>query len=877
MPTPSRGQSIWVEGEDAVKSSAKPHPWYTDVTTDQLSGSDFLSHYGDQASAEAEYVVEVPADGEYQFWVRANPVRSRLSYQIGDDPWTAIDLKSLAIGNTNIASDNKPDLRFLAWANVGAVVLSKGTTSVRFRIDGELNHHGSIDCFVLTREPFQPSGILKPDQIAERIAHIAKQNEGWEPVRPAQDKFDDSAMLDLRHLNEPFAGANGFIGVQDGEFVHQATNEPVRFWAVNGPSSKNRDALRSEAKLLAKRGVNMVRVHGGYFDHDGHVKMDAVAHAHDVVAAMKAEGIYSHFSIYFPLWLTPPDDSQWLEGYDGNQHPFAALMFNPQFQETYQSWWKALLLTRNATTGKRLIDDPAVAGLEIQNEDSFLFWTFDAKNIPDPQLRMLETQFADWLVKRYGSLEKTRQAWKNVKSPRDNFLEGRVGFRALWSIAADRTQRDKDTVRFLVETQRSFYEETYKYLRDLGFQGVITASNWTTANADLLGPLEKYSYTSTDFIDRHGYFGCKNEGEHSAWSIRDGQTYVDRSALKFEPENGTGNPQFLHPVMDPKYNGMPSMISETAWNRPNRFRSEAPLYLAVYGSLQQSNAIAHFALDGSQWSVKPGFFMQPWTLMSPATLGQFPAAALIYRQRLVTPGDVLAEVNLNIEDLFDLQGTPLPQGAAFDALRLEDVPKGTSLEPGNVIDPLIHYAGRTEVNFVESPKPSRIQPLAELIDREKKTVLSSNREVLLDYGKGLLYVNSASAQAISGMLSIAGDVSLKDIIVASELELGHIVVVSLDGQPIAKSQKMLLQVMSEEKNNHFRSVETEKGIRQIESIGEEPWLFRSLQGDVKFKRSDAKQLRVTALDLNGYPIESVGTAERISLRPDIIYYLIHDD
>ncbi len=72
------------------------------------------------------------------------------------------------------------------------------------------------------------------------------------------------------------------------------------------------------------------------------------------------------------------------------------------------------------------------------------------------------------------------------------------------------------------------------------------------------------------------------------------------------------------------------MISETTWNRPNRFRSEAPLYYAVYGALQHSDAIVHFALDGTNWSAKPGFFMQPWSLMTPAMMGQFPAAALCF-------------------------------------------------------------------------------------------------------------------------------------------------------------------------------------------------------------------------------------------------------
>ncbi len=82
--------------------------------------------------------------------------------------------------------------------------------------------------------------------------------------------------------------------------------------------------------------MNLVRVHHGYFEPNGEIKAEEVRHAQDVVETMKAEGIYSHFSIYFPLWLSPAPGTPWLPGYDGKTHPFAALMFNPDFQAKYR-------------------------------------------------------------------------------------------------------------------------------------------------------------------------------------------------------------------------------------------------------------------------------------------------------------------------------------------------------------------------------------------------------------------------------------------------------------------------------------------------------------------------------------------------------------
>jgi hypothetical protein len=49
-----------------------------------------------------------------------------------------------------------------------------------------------------------------------------------------------------------------------------------------------------------------VRVHGGYFDERGDVDPAKVKHAIEIVEAMNAEGVYTHFSIYFPLWLSGP-------------------------------------------------------------------------------------------------------------------------------------------------------------------------------------------------------------------------------------------------------------------------------------------------------------------------------------------------------------------------------------------------------------------------------------------------------------------------------------------------------------------------------------------------------------------------------------------
>jgi hypothetical protein len=311
------------------------------------------------------------------------------------------------------------------------------------------------------------------------------------------------------------------------------------------------------------------------------------------------------------------------------------------------------------------------------------------------------------------------------------------------------------------------------------------------------------------------------------------------------------------------------MISETTWNRPNRFRSEAPLYFAVFGALQGTDAIVHFAYDGDRWSVKPNYFMQPWTLMAPSQMAQFPAAALIFRKGLVKTGPVLAKVNLNTNDLLNLKGTPLPQDASLDELRLKDVPGGGELKPGQRIDPLIHYAGRAEVSFSGEASKAAVSDLTKLIDHANETVRSATGELMIDYKNGVLKINAPEAQGASGNLKFA-PLNLTDMSIDADLDNGHIVVVSLDGKSINDSRRMLLQVMSEERASGFATEDVGNGVKKITEIGHDPWQVKKLSGTVNFKRP----VEIQTLDFNGYPVGEKTKGAKLTLAPETIYYLL---
>ena len=501
--------------------------------------------------------------------------------------------------------------------------------------------------------------------------------------------------------------------------------------------------------------------------------------------------------------------------------------------------------------------------MELVNEDSLLFWTFSRDTIPASEWDLVESQFSRWVMAKYGSADAVAAAWDHVGDERDAAALGRFGVRPLWQMIKEHTRRDQDTAQFLAGTERSFYLTTIDYLHRLGFKGLITTSNWITASPGL-ELLEKQVYTVGDFTDRHGYVAPDASGDSADWSIREGQTYLDRSALRFDPHDpGQPRPLFS-PVMDPHFAGNPSMLSEVAISRPDRYRSEAPIYFAAYGSLQASNAIEHFALDGHTWSVKPNYFMQPWSALSPATIGQFPAAAVIYRQRLIDPCDA-ATVDLAPDTLQNWQNPPT-RGL------LSGLPETESLSSG-LIDPLVCLEGRSSIYFTKSGTGWSVN---DGIERDRHTVGSVNKQLQLDYQNGILQLNAPRIQGISGNLAAAGTFQSNDLKITSPLGLAHIVLVSLDGQPLATSKRMLLQAMSEERPTNFQTADVAGGRKQIINIGTDPWLIKRLAGSVAMQRIDASQLHAVPLDPNGYPIRDrkVQSAAHVELEPDVIYYSI---
>lgn len=850
---------VWWEGEAATEHTFTnqnfPAAWYGDKAQG-LSGGDWLNTGGKtpEGGFKAAWTVEVPSDGTWYFHTRKFWKHGPFRWRFGQGEWQTCGKDCGLLDSYTLATHIGAN-----WVSLGRVDLTKGTH--RFEVE-ILSQPGEdlaacFDCFVLSKAPFEPKGKLKP---GERYNLAA---EGWWAFEPAPDAFGSDAILDLRSLNESVAGEKGFIQAKGDGFIDGA-GKPIRFWAVNtGHALLELDDASIDyfAARMAKMGVNLVRLHGAVCKQDS---IEADPHIIDrlqyTVQALKKQGIYSHLSTFFPLWMQVRP-AHGIPGYENlqNKHPFGLMYFDPRMQELYKSWSKALLTTVDPRTGTTLATDPAVAIYEIINEDSLFFWTFSKRNVGASQWQALQDQFTAWAATTYGSVTKAKEAWSGENHPDDS--AERLGLYDPWNLTADGLSkagpggqaRAKAQARFYAETQRAYYAEMSAWLKkECGLKSTISASNWTTADNGTLGALERWSYAATDVIDRHGYFGGEHKGDGAGYSVRVGHTYQDRCALL--------DPADL-PIKFNQIAGKPHIISEIAWNKPNRYIADNTMVLSSYAALQGIDGIIVFATGSGLWASDGG---GKWTINMPGEGGQFPAAALTYRLGLVRTADPVFRQVLSTEDLWNLKGTGLGEGRNSDFRTA-----GTDQSQAAACDPLAFYVGTVDRSFSAGDRPVATD-LKPYHDPAAKTVRSVTGELNLDYGQGILRINAPASRGVSGHLAKAGTVALGDASIVSDLDYGSIWIVALDAKPLAESKRILVQSFSEERMYGWKASNG-----KIEDIGQAPINVKRLSGTVTLPGRLSGQV----LDEHGYArgpaqVEAKGATTVLTIPADSLYVVL---
>lgn len=254
----------------------------------------------------------------------------------------------------------------------------------------------------------------------------------WPSVEPAA-----GTAVDVSELNRRPAGANGRIRVADGQFV-DAAGQRVRFWGCNLSAEvafPPVEELPALARRLAKGGVNIARLHhldnewavsrGGSLwprnrrNHE-RVDPDQRDRLFRLVAALKAEGIYTNLNLKVSRSLVPAD------GFPESVRELPLFqkrvdIFDRRMIELQKAYARQLLEPVNPYTGLSLAADPAVAVIELNNENSLLgFWTRDLgrglHQLPEPFRSDLQARWNRWLQTRYADDAALAAAWNAASS-----------------------------------------------------------------------------------------------------------------------------------------------------------------------------------------------------------------------------------------------------------------------------------------------------------------------------------------------------------------------------------------------------------------------------------------------------------------------------
>ncbi len=797
-------ETIWQEGESPIAHKMNRHGWYDHVKKENLSGGEWISNFSQEKEGQATYSVEVKEGGEYALWLRVNPVRCRLDFQLNDGPWQEVSLEG-AREVTNIAADGKVDLRFIGWVYAGKVNLSRGSHRLTFRFYGELQNHGALDAFVLTNARFVPRRLARPGS-PETVAEIITEEDTW-AFTPKEDLQSDDCLIDLRYLNEPVAGSTGFIRLSaDGMSFLRGDGKPIRFWAVVDYGWRQEpETMARQLRWLAKLGVNMVRVHAQLcVPHEGAKITDVDERVIDqiqrYVAEAKKHGIYVTIS---PFWAhIGKIPASWrLEGYTGHSGPEGLLFFEPVMQEAYRTWVRQLYTRVNPYTGVPLSQEPAVAIIQVQNEDSLLFWT--SQGIREPHARRLRKLFAEFLVRKYGRLEAAAHAWGQAKHPHDNFSAGEVGLQIIWHMTSQAppptqawSRRLSDQLEFMSRLQYDFYRDMARFYREtLGCRQLINATNWKSADPVLLEDCERWTYTATDIAAVNRYTGVIHVGPNNGYRIDPGHRYVSRSCLLFPEEFPGALKQTVN---------QPMIVTETAWVHPGLYQTEGPFLAAAYLSLTGVDAFYWFSFHGDGWTVDPVWpwwkvdglnSLKKWQADVPTMAGMFPAAALAFRLGYVREAyEPVVYEERSLSSMWERRVPIISEGGKFDPNR----------DPGafapqsplqQELDRLAFFVGPVHVKFNGDEAHSRVVPLEKYIDRERGIVRSVTGEILLNWKQGFCAVDTPKFQGCTGFLVRAGrQFSFRDVTVQSDNDYATVMVVAMDDRPLRESEKVLVQV-----------------------------------------------------------------------------------
>lgn len=673
--------------------------------------------------------------------------------------------------------------------------------------------------------------------VAPLSAQTVKQ-DGMVPFVLPWDDHANGTAPDVSFLDAAPAGANGPIVSRDGHFYESKTGKRIRFFGVsfcfheNFPAHEDADRV---AAHVAKLGFNLVRIH---HEDDSNTalwdKSVPVYHTFNktsigrldyLIAASKKNGVYVDLNLRVGHPYTvddgfPQSVRQISTGYIYKR----IAQYDRQMIDAQKSFAREYLTRVNPYTGLSYTQDPCVATIEVDNEDSLTWWIMygdPAKELasqPEPYRGELAALWNAWLAKKYSSTSALQIAWASpegmvntVVASRQSLENKNIDIPSQFNAAVR-----ADWIHFLADTELSYANEMRSYLRDdLSVHVPITISQVYYGGAEGMRREQ-----GSDYTDMHAYWN--NPKMDHGWSNSDWSFANDSLVSELDRPQG----DVLHKMTSQRVFGVPYTLSEYNDTAPSFYQSECVPIIASFGADQDLDMICVFDYGNYGGNNKNDQF-DPFFGVgnNPAKAAFIPAAAMMFREGEIDPAPMRTTLYLAPSSLLSGKGagdlwTAQPNGQKPDLLGSQ---VGCQVDPNATQD-------RIEISRVG---PAQTSETSRIAGPSGAVYVSASRKA------------AAVAGFVGGQSVKAGDVSLT--FPAFGDNFAAMTLTAMDQRDLAQSSRILVTVVGKAENtgmawnSDFTSVNN--------NWGHGPVLIEPIACSVSIPTSGKRTVR--ALDSSG--------------------------
>jgi hypothetical protein len=670
----------------------------------------------------------------------------------------------------------------------------------------------------------------------------------YAPVLPGPDWFEyrptgdtgPSAIGTEEWFEKP-AGKRGRVRMKGDQFV-LADGTPIRFWGTNlsyALSAPLKDDAIYTAARFAKYGTNAVRMHKftgpgweGIGDEQVSTKMkpDGLDRLDFFSSELTKNGVYYGWSHTYHFKIRPGDRPR-VSGFDElmkkGGDTYGIINWAEDVQDLLIESVVELLKHKNPYTGKTYASDPALAFIELHNEDDIFFWTSGPAYDDFPTYRkQLDARFAKWLQAKYGSQAKLATAWGKALREGERIASANLKVEANpWGMTDAGLPREKggqrtrmlDNAAFLHEVQNAFYSKFVKAIRDTGYQGPLIGSPWQAP-----GMLPHYYNLLSDdevgYIDRHNYFG---EALNETLLKTPGGGYLSSGLQQVA--------------------GKPFGVSEWIHVYPCLNTAEGPVLMAAYGmGLQGWGASYEFQSTSARinWgnTIVGNQPFGVWNADVPTQIGQYPILARMIHRGDVTTGPVISTRQVSPKNLatgeFDFSDTIQQQG---------DVKAFTGTVPAESL-----AAGRVLVEFVKDKPRSTFPDMNKYM--QGTAIVSATQQLKWDTADGgFATIDTPGTQGYVGFAA-GKSLAFGDITIKAATKYASILVTAESPKGLlSKDQRVLISAVARNSNKGFRILTLDG--KTIVDNGTAPIMLEPVQAELSFSKRKVKQVNV--LDQDG--------------------------